>query len=1158
MPSGTDPSSSTPAAADSAADAVGLPAKRRRSRGLWIASGIALVAMLALLGVALILFLGIEGNPLVARLVRERIVLALQERIDPSLRLSIGSVDLKRQEAGTAVRVTAFTVKGPDGRTLISAPSGLVVLDTPSLFIFRLIPTEVVLDGLQVAVEISETGEFTVATGEGVAKVGAAPAVDAPPVERLQQFIGAAFAGLAATRDAVGGSLPTLGIGNAQLAIDDRRTGRRVTVRDISGRLISAPDGGAQARMTLKTGSTPFAVSLTLSPRSDKGQVFTARSERLTLGDVLAAAGLPVRDIDASSVVDLGITAQVDRDLKARTAEADLVIKGTEVRFSDGKTDPIALQDMQLKLLWQDGADTIAITRLQAASGETKVALTGSAAPPGQPQDPWVITLAGKNLPIDSLGKTDPDFELTDVSGVLHAWPDASRLAIARFEAVSPKARVQLSGQVAAESDGRPSFSLDLEAGESDARVALRLWPAFAAPEVRTWLVGHLKHGWVNQLKLKLAFSADAVETLSNDKPLPEDAVSASWHVSRAVLAALPGAPAIRDATASGTATGRAVRVDVTGGAIDVGQGRRIAVPEGSFTVTDTSRKPADARVRLRFTGAAEAVAELIRAPGIQQYTSVSIDPASLKGSVEGEADIGLRLAEKMGPKDVRVGVNASIKGLTIDKAIGGEKIEAGAFQLSVDRDQVLLKGDAKVFGAPAAIEVRASGKAKPRATLALVLDEATRARKGYGLGGAISGPISLKVATDLDAPDDRDMQIDADLSKARIDGVIPGWTKAAGQAGRAKAMLSTTNSGGWQLEDIELDSGTLSVRGTAQLGADGQFIKASLPTFKVSTGDSARLDAERAGGVLKLTVKGNSIDARPFLRSLQTGTIEKSGGKDIEVALRSTVLSGFNGEVVADANLNLGVRGGEMKRFDLSGGFDRGPVTTRLVTRQGGQPTLTVSSEDAGAFLRFFDIYNRMQGGHLTLGATLGSGNQAGTLLVKDFVLRNEPAMKRLVADNAAQSAGDVGRIDPALVKRLTANQDVRFSKMTVEFARNAGRLDIKDAVIWGPEVGGSIAGYLDYARDKVDLTGTFVPAYSLNNFFAQVPVLGPLLGGGRNEGLFAVRYSIIGKVSAPTLTVNPLTAIAPGFLRKLIDIRGASGPPGAPTPPMPITTPR
>ncbi len=79
------------------------------------------------------------------------------------------------------------------------------------------------------------------------------------------------------------------------------------------------------------------------------------------------------------------------------------------------------------------------------------------------------------------------------------------------------------------------------------------------------------------------------------------------------------------------------------------------------------------------------------------------------------------------------------------------------------------------------------------------------------------------------------------------------------------------------------------------------------------------------------------------------------------------------------------------------------------------------------------------------------------------------------------------------------------------------------------------SYEGYLDTAKDRTEVNGTFVPAYGLNNAFSQLPILGFILGGDRNEGLFAVNFKVAGSPTAPTLTVNPISAVAPGILRKI-----------------------
>ena len=87
------------------------------------------------------------------------------------------------------------------------------------------------------------------------------------------------------------------------------------------------------------------------------------------------------------------------------------------------------------------------------------------------------------------------------------------------------------------------------------------------------------------------------------------------------------------------------------------------------------------------------------------------------------------------------------------------------------------------------------------------------------------------------------------------------------------------------------------------------------------------------------------------------------------------------------------------------------------------------------------------------------------------------------------------------------------------------------------GPAVGGTIEGTLDYPANQVRMSGTFVPVYGLNNMFGQIPVLGLFLGGGSNEGLFAVTYEVVGTPSAPVLHINPISAMLPGVTRKIME---------------------
>ena len=87
------------------------------------------------------------------------------------------------------------------------------------------------------------------------------------------------------------------------------------------------------------------------------------------------------------------------------------------------------------------------------------------------------------------------------------------------------------------------------------------------------------------------------------------------------------------------------------------------------------------------------------------------------------------------------------------------------------------------------------------------------------------------------------------------------------------------------------------------------------------------------------------------------------------------------------------------------------------------------------------------------------------------------------------------------------------------------------------GSTIGATFQGTLYNANGDIDLTGTFMPAYGLNRIFGALPLVGGLLGNGRDGGLIGVTFRLTGKAKAPDLEINPLAAIAPGIFRRIFE---------------------
>jgi AsmA-like protein len=243
--------------------------------------------------------------------------------------------------------------------------------------------------------------------------------------------------------------------------------------------------------------------------------------------------------------------------------------------------------------------------------------------------------------------------------------------------------------------------------------------------------------------------------------------------------------------------------------------------------------------------------------------------------------------------------------------------------------------------------------------------------------------------------------------------------------------------------------------------------------------------------------------------------------------------VAGHNGEALRGLELRLSRRGGRVRTFSLNSKIGRdtpfiGDMRTRLTN---SRPVLYFETNDAGALFRFTDLYSRMIGGKMWMGMdppSQDSSPQDGLINVRDFAVRGEAALDR-VASGAQDTA-------------FQQSNSIDFSQARADFVRLPGRMTIRDGVLRGPMIGATMEGNIDYARDQVHVRGTLVPLYGLNNMFGQIPIVGMFLGGGSNEGIFGITYEVTGPASNPRPMVNPISAIAPGILRKFFEFRDLS----------------
>jgi hypothetical protein len=412
------------------------------------------------------------------------------------------------------------------------------------------------------------------------------------------------------------------------------------------------------------------------------------------------------------------------------------------------------------------------------------------------------------------------------------------------------------------------------------------------------------------------------------------------------------------------------------------------------------------------------------------------------------------------------------------------------------------------------------------------MIDEAARHRLGIDFGGTITGSIPVKVTSRVgnNAKDDR-MSVEADLTAVKIDNLLPGWLKQSGKPARATYTLVKTAKSA-RFDDLSIDGSGATVKGSVEIDNVGDIMAANFPVFALSDGDKVTLKADRGGdGVLRVTMRGDVYDGRNFVKASLGDAQDKANQKqtDLDLDIKIGTVAGHNGETLRGLDLRLARRGGRIRSFAMTSKIGRETPFNgdlRLRARDNHQ-VIYFETDDAGSLFRFTDTYPRMFSGQMWVAMdppTQEQTPQVGYLNISNFAVRGEPALDRVVsgAPGAAKGA-------------------VEFAEMHSDFTRFPGKMAVRDGFVRGPLVGATIEGQIDYTKDEVHLRGTFVPFYGLNNMFGKIQIVGFFLGGGSNEGLLGITYEAVGPPSAPRVSVNPVTAIAPGLLRKFIPSPGS-----------------
>ena len=1153
-----------------------LRVPRRRSRGIrraCLAFGAFVVSILCvgLIGGGLF-FARLSQGPINVDLAMQ-VSAALNERVGNGYRFELGGTSVEGTEHGAALTLDRLAVTDAAHHPVITAPRAAIGVDPLALLTGDIRPRQLDIRDVDLRLLILADGQVAVSAGTGAAAVPlsrafagptsapndrarpvgealravrpsdraptSAPDEDAAgsdPTNAALQALTAVLRSLVDATTTAGGALGTLDNVNVtgRLLLDDRTHGTTSSFTNTELN-YSKSDGGSAVLKVAADGPTGrWSIAARATRGEDGAKGLTVEVQNLSLDEITLAGGLRNLGFDFDMPVSGSASVRFDARGLMMAASGKFHLGSGYFKLDDPDHEPLMIDAVSGGFHFDPATRNIAIesTRLQA--GESDFQVMGEVGLPHTRTDPFSIKLQSSG----TFGAERPGerpIKIARAGMSFRLLPAERRFVIDTVAIEGPDVAFQSAGEVRLEGDGVRVINV-ASVKRMPAPVLVRLWPSFIAAPVRAWFLNNLRGGMVESGRAAVNLTDSDFALFRVKRSVPDDHIRVDYTVSDLSLRVMNGVPNLTGLDGSGVVTGDTSSFVAQHGEMQVTPGHKLTLADGKFDVPTTDPKPTPAIISVHALGSMETAADLLSRDALKPFANLPIDATAVKGQIDAHLNIALKLGDHVPADDAKVTATADVSNFTADKLIGKEGLVETTLQLVADKSGLRARGEGRMYGAPASLELRKpSGNGPSEAVIALSLDDAARLKAGLNLGKALTGIVTAKISTSLAQSDKTKALVDLDFTKAGIDGLLPGFSKPAGRPGKATMAVTQREGANTALDNIVFDAGTTSVRGSAELTSDGSFESAHLSQIRLSPGDDLKLDASQSGDALRLVARGANFDARPFLKWL-TGSASPSGsdgsstGKNVDIELHSNVLTGQNSQAISNADVRFSRRGGQLRSLQVTGRFGRQPINVTTV-QQDGAPVLLVRSSDAGNSLAFMDLYRRMVGGRLEANLTFGPNRLDGFTKIYDFTVREDPSIKKLAQEGLATQSRMSDTAAPAHIDASA----VPFTKLEASFMKMGSRVSVREGALYGPQVGATVSGTLDLGRDQVNLEGTFVPLYGVNNLFSQIPLFGPILGGGTREGLFGVNYRITGSTSSPVLNVNPLSAMAPGFLRKI-----------------------
>ena len=278
-----------------------------------------------------------------------------------------------------------------------------------------------------------------------------------------------------------------------------------------------------------------------------------------------------------------------------------------------------------------------------------------------------------------------------------------------------------------------------------------------------------------------------------------------------------------------------------------------------------------------------------------------------------------------------------------------------------------------------------------------------------------------------------------------------------------------------------------------------------------------------------KISISGKKYDSSNLLKLLSKPSKSnplKNFSKDVEIQIKNLITK--SNTPLSNFNLIGSIEKGKFNKLSAKSELVEGEyLDVTLKKNLNNKKVLEVYSDNPQTLLGEYKFFEGIKSGKLLYNSLIDEKSSISKLIIENFKVTEAPAFATLL------TLADLGGFAD-----LLSGQGMSFDVLEINLKDDANITTIDEILALGSSVSLHMDGYIEKKTGLVSLSGTLVPARTLNKLVSKIPVVGKILVGKKvGEGVFGVSFKMKGLPGKIKTTVNPVKTITPRFITRALE---------------------